>query len=76
MKILAISDLSYRLIKIVVSLNISIFFQVVDPQVFSIFTLSSDFTHLYFSYRWFLLDFKRGLALPISFLETLLRIII
>ncbi|CAB3402709.1 unnamed protein product [Caenorhabditis bovis] len=36
--------------------------QVVDPTIYSMLTASSDFTHLYFSYRWFLLDFKRELS--------------
>ncbi|PIO56290.1 hypothetical protein TELCIR_22311, partial [Teladorsagia circumcincta] len=35
---------------------------VVDPQIFTLLTSTSDFTHLYFSYRWFLLDFKREMS--------------
>ncbi|KAK6742526.1 hypothetical protein RB195_010036 [Necator americanus] len=43
-------------------MNFRSLIQVVDPQIFSMLTSTSDFTHLYFSYRWFLLDFKRELS--------------
>uniref|UniRef100_A0A158P9H1 Rab-GAP TBC domain-containing protein n=1 Tax=Angiostrongylus cantonensis TaxID=6313 RepID=A0A158P9H1_ANGCA len=43
-------------------MNFRSLIQVVDPQVFALLTSTSDATHLYFSYRWFLLDFKRELS--------------
>ncbi|CAH8845845.1 unnamed protein product [Trichobilharzia szidati] len=33
--------------------------QILDPQLISHLQKFSDFTHFYFCYRWFLLDFKR-----------------
>nr|CDJ89035.1 RUN and RabGAP TBC domain containing protein [Haemonchus contortus] len=43
-------------------MNLRSLIQVVDPQIFTMLTSTSDFTHLYFSYRWFLLDFKREMS--------------
>ncbi|CAI4228871.1 unnamed protein product [Auanema sp. JU1783] len=42
--------------------NLRALLQVVDGAIYTRLTSSDDFTHLYFSYRWFLLDFKRELS--------------
>ncbi|VVC39869.1 Hypothetical protein CINCED_3A012394 [Cinara cedri] len=34
--------------------------QILDSEMFELMHENGDFTHFYFCYRWFLLDFKRG----------------
>lgn len=38
-----------------------------DPEFFEYIAENGDVTHLSFTYRWFLLDFKRGLILCKTF---------
>ena len=37
-------------------------FKILDPEIFEHMHQNGDYTHFYFCYRWFLLDFKRGEA--------------
>lgn len=34
--------------------------KILDAELFELMHQNGDYTHFYFCYRWFLLDFKRG----------------
>jgi len=40
---------------------LSLLSKVLDPELFEHLNQNGEFSHFYFCYRWFLLDFKRGL---------------
>lgn len=35
-------------------------YKILDSELFELMHQNGDYTHFYFCYRWFLLDFKRG----------------
>ena len=43
-----------------VDLNYAVCLQILDSELFEHMHQHGDYTHFYFCYRWFLLDFKRG----------------
>ena len=40
--------------------NMRSLIQILDSEMFELMHQNGDYTHFYFCYRWFLLDFKRG----------------
>lgn len=40
--------------------NMRSLIQILDGDIFELMHQNGDYTHFYFCYRWFLLDFKRG----------------
>lgn len=42
--------------------NMRSLIQILDSEMFELMHQNGDYTHFYFCYRWFLLDFKRGLC--------------
>lgn len=42
------------------NLNMYRLLQILDSEIFELMHQNGDYTHFYFCYRWFLLDFKRG----------------
>lgn len=47
--------------------NMRTLIQIVDSDLFEHMLARGDYTHFYFSYRWFLLDFKRELVYDDTF---------
>ena len=54
--------------------NMRSLIQVLDPELFSMMKSNGDYTHFYFCYRWFLLDFKRGSSSDLSLIFKYLPI--
>ncbi|XP_023018015.2 small G protein signaling modulator 1 isoform X2 [Leptinotarsa decemlineata] len=44
--------------------NMRSLIQILDSEMYELMHASGDYTHFYFCYRWFLLDFKRELVYP------------
>merc|ERR1712137_1412761 len=42
--------------------NMRSLMEILDAEIFDLMQQNGDYTHLYFCYRWFLLDFKRELV--------------
>lgn len=49
--------------------NMRSLIQILDSDVFELMHQNGDYTHFYFCYRWFLLDFKRGISLDNSVID-------
>lgn len=42
------------------SVSLLLHHEILDSELFELMHQNGDYTHFYFCYRWFLLDFKRG----------------
>jgi hypothetical protein len=49
-----------KLAQVFVMMSEMLPFQILDSELFEHMHHHGDYTHFYFCYRWFLLDFKRG----------------
>lgn len=47
--------------------NMRSLIQIIDNEMFELMHQNGDYTHFYFCYRWFLLDFKRGMTYRIYY---------
>lgn len=50
--------------------NMRSLIQILDAEMFELMHQNGDYTHFYFCYRWFLLDFKRGLSSSVALMTT------
>lgn len=56
----ALQSAWYTMVSFVTFRFIRSLIQILDAEIFDLMHQNGDYTHFYFCYRWFLLDFKRG----------------
>lgn len=55
-----LNDITFVLLYTLINMIYRSLVQILDSEMFELMHENGDFTHFYFCYRWFLLDFKRG----------------